>query len=281
MSKKGISKLLSRLQYEGKLVGTISAAKKLHWDRVRQQLEEPVHIKRKRKTEIPLSCDISTEVSVQAKSEMPRVRNWTGPQASKDRGGIEVTRDQTGVYGGRKKYPFFVNRIRVTSYGYAFGSRLYARIRNDTYKHEAPRGYVFGTDHLGIYITAKREGRSEYRLHLLTHHVQKYSKARIRRSWLRHSERRLEAKRQEREQQRVQRDLQVLLSSRDFHVTAEDSRAAGNCMAGTLSWGKGHGLAAGVQYPAKVIAKLAYTHPSVPRVLLMAAERTLHERKHA
>lgn len=278
----GISKLLSRLREEGKLVGTISAAKKRHADRQRID-RTPAKVRRKPKTEIPLSYDITGVASVRAHSEMPRIRNWLRPEPTTRRGGIFCTREQEGTYAGRKKYPFFANRIAVTSYGYAFGSRLYAQINDKTYKHEAPHGYVFGTDGLGIYITAKRESRRAHRLHLHTRHIQNYSKAFIRNCWIGHHDHRLVVEQEARLQRRRQRKLKALIKSQDFYVTAEDSRSAGNCMAGTLTWGKKHGLSlsAGVKFPAKVISRLINTHPSVHCVLEAAALRTLNERRYA
>lgn len=274
----GISELLSRLREEGKLVGTISAAKKRHADRQRID-RTPAKVRRKPKTEIPLSYDIACVARARARSEMPRIRKWLGPAPSTRRGGIFCTREQEGTYAGRKKYAFFANRIALTSYGYAFVSRLYARINDETYKHEAPHGYVFGTDCLGIYITAKRESRQLHRLHLQTHHIQGYSKAFIRNCWIGHHDRRLVVEQEARLKRRGRRKLEALIKSQDFHVTHEDSRSAGNCMAGTLTWGKKYGLSAGVKYPAKVVSRLINTHPSVYRVLEEAALRTLNEMK--
>ena len=116
----GISELLSRLREEGKLVGTISAAKKRHADRQRID-RTPAKVRRKPKTEIPLSYDIACVARARARSEMPRIRKWLGPAPSTRRGGIFCTREQEGTYAGRKKYAFFANRIALTSYGYAFG----------------------------------------------------------------------------------------------------------------------------------------------------------------
>ena len=271
---KGLSKLLSRLRDEGKLGGTISAAKKRHADR-RYIDHSPAIMCRKRKVEIPLSYDLSRQAHTIARSELPRVRKWLVPQPSTQRDGIVCSRDQEGYYSGGKNYPFYANRIKVTSYGYAFGSRLYARINTETYKHEAPRGYIFGTDDLGIYITAKRVCKEAHRLHLQTHHVVKYTKLYIRKQWLAHHERRLETERQLALHDREERKINRLIYSQDFYVTAEDSRSAGNCMAGTLAWGRRHGLTEGVKYPAKVITRLIGTHPSVRHVLEAAARRTL------
>ena len=265
----------SKLRKAGRLTGTIKAAKakRKARDVLRRQgcRSGPTGF-----VAIPLGVDDEHAVYLLSRNARPRIQRWVSPAAEVRRlprsapPAWGVSEDDVGNYKGRfRQYRKTDYTPTVASYGRATATRLYASIWAVPRQYRAPRGWHFGTDYLGIYLIRKKERRDRYRYHLTSDDV-RGGLAAMRRAAIVHDT-------GQRAASRCQKVEAAKLRGVEIWVGLEDSRAAGNCRAGTVAWAGHHGLDHGRHYPARVIERLERHHPSVGAVLEAARRRALQD----
>tara|TARA_R110002110_G_C13326518_1_gene706445 strand:- start:127 stop:1005 length:879 start_codon:yes stop_codon:yes gene_type:complete len=252
---------------------------------------------------IPPGVDDERTVRALAHTLRSRVQRWHSPGAETRRfmqdengagrlgdalGAWRVVEEDAGPYKGRySQYRMNDYTPTIASYGRATATRLYASIWGVPYKHRAPRGWRYGTDELGIYLVRTRELRERYRYHLTSDDV-RGGLASMRGAAIEHAERRRLSDQSNRNRKRMvaserrrieseRRRIESALRGVPIWVGMQDSRAAGNCRAGTVIWAGQNGLDHGRYYPARVIERLQHYHPSVASVIEAARARTLQD----
>ena len=265
----------SKLRKDGRLTGTIKAAgaKRKARDVLRRQgcRSGPVGF-----VPIPLGADDEHAVYLLSRKERPRIQRWVSPAAEARRRhrsappAWSVSEDDAGSYKGRfRQYRKIDYTPNVASYGRATATRLYASIWAVPCKYRAPRGWRFGTDVLGIYLVRTKERRDRYRYHLTSDDV-RGGLAAMRRAAIAHET-------GQRDAARCQKADAAKLRGVEIWVGLEDSRAAGNCRAGTVAWAGHHGLDHGRHYRARVVERLERHHSTVGAVIEAARRRTLQD----
>jgi hypothetical protein len=272
----------SQLRKAGLLSGTIknATAKRRHRDKL-----ACATVPQAGYVPIPLGAVDSAQVGSLARAKRPRVQRWTGARARWSRRGRRKDAPDWGIeeidcgrYSRGCTFRVIDYAPWVASYGYTTGTRLIATVWGTRYRYRAPRGWVFGRDDLGIYLVRVRETRVSYRYHLTSDDV-RGGVAAIRAAGIRHETGQRAAKRAAITARRLADADALTLQRVGVFVSIDDSRAAGNCVAGTIKWGTRHGLDHAKCYPVEVIERLAATHPSVSRVIDAAKRRTLDDVK--
>jgi hypothetical protein len=147
-----------------------------------------------------------------------------------------------------------------------------------TYNLTPPKGYHFGQDPLGVYIQKNTLTNERYRLHLDTYLVTLTAhKRRMAKAHAAHVTRLRARLKQSQLDKKLEKSAVRLVEKGGYFVTADDSYRAGNCRAGTVTWGQKHNLSERKHYNFKIISKLSRTHGSIKRVLVEAAKRTVRE----
>ena len=180
--------------------------------------------------------------------------------------------------GSYKKYPKISYRPSIISYAAATSKKLYARVMNCTYTLTPPKGYHFGQDTLGVYVQKNTFTNERYRLHLDTDLVTRPAhKRRMAQAHAAHVTQLRARLKQHDLDKKLEKSAVRLVEKGGYFVTAHDSYRAGNCRAGTVTWGQKHNLSERKHYNFKIISKLSKTHGSIKRVLVEAAKRTVRE----
>ena len=291
----------SELRSQGLLAGTIKRAVEVRAARVLRR--SGYEFERTGFTSIPPGVDDERTVRARAHKSRPRVQRWHSPESESRRfiqdengagrlgdalGAWRVVEEDAGPYKGRySQYRMTDYTPTIASYGRTTATRLYASICGVPYKHRAPRGWRYGTDELGIYLVRTRERRERFRYHLTSDDVRgglavmrgagiEHAERQRRRDGLRRDKKRMAAS----ERRRIaseRRRVTAALRGVPIWVGMQDSRAAGNCRAGTVAWAGQHGLDHGRYYPARVLERLHRSHPSVGAVIDAARARTLQD----
>jgi hypothetical protein len=260
------------LRRAGKLHGTIQRARALHTARLQARWIAPADAM---KILIPLSASDSDKAATAARTAFPRRRNWTNPAAGLAPNNNWQPRDvwvvdiDCGTYSRGCKYTRWEYQPRMASFGAVTRTRLYARIGADPFLHRAPKGWLFGTDVLGIYIRRAKEIREGFRYHLDSGDIRGGASA-MRRAGMEHEARQRTVARGA----PVTRSMQKLLDTVGVWVSLSDSAAAGNCLSGTRTWCAAHGIDYRRHVRVAVIQRLLGEHPSVQRVIDVATART-------
>ena len=285
------------LRSQGLLSGTIKRAVEVRAARVSRR--SGYEFERTGFVAIPPGVDDERTVRARAHSSRPRVQRWRSPESEtrpflQDENGAgrlgwalgawRVVEEDVGPYKGQySQYRMTDYTPTVSSYGRATATRLYASIWGVPYKYRAPRGWRYGTDALGIYLVRTRERRERFRYHLTSDDV-RGGLASMRGAAMEHEERRRlfdqsdrNMKRMKASMRRERRRIALALRGVQIWVGMKDSRAAGNCRAGTVVWATQHGFDHGRYYPARVIERLQRSHPSVGAVIEAARARTLQD----
>ena len=289
------------LRLRGLLSGTIKRAVEVRAARILRR--SGYEFERTGFTSIPPGVDDERTVRARAHSSRPRVQRWRSPESEARRfmqdengagqlgdalGAWRVAEEDVGPYKGQySQYRMTDYTPTVAAYGRTTATRLYASIWGVPYKHRAPRGWRYGTDTLGIYIVRTRERRERYRYHLTSDDV-RGGLAVMRRAGIEHQELQRLSDQSNRNRKRMaaserrriaseRRRIALALRGVQIWVGMKDSRAAGNCRAGTVVWATQHGFDHGRYYPARVIERLQRSHPSVGAVIEAARARTLQD----
>jgi len=291
----------SKLRREGLLHGTVKAAREKSKQRFNNKPLKPATTRHEdgmnRKCFMPLPLGVKQRVEANelALEQHPRKKKWNIPKASvRSRSVFTFSNVYFTVeecyeypYSGRySKYPSVSYTPTMLSYAAATKSYLYARIKDKTYRITPPRGYSFGQDYLGVYAVKNdhivyKEGDIEfervYRLHLRTDHILN-GKRYLANAVKEHVKKLKVARKALLLERKVNKRVEGLLKSQNFFVTAQDSYNAGNCKAGTVTWGSLHNLREGRYYAASVIKRVTKRHdPRVEKTLRAAAIRTIKE----
>jgi hypothetical protein len=271
MSKQKMRERYSALKKTGQLAGTIkdATAKREKRDAIEGPgLRFPHPLPTLARTRhngqlhvIPLGLDDSARVGTWARRKRPRLTNWDGATASSTwsmteqfQGAMWIDEVDNGQYSGRCKYTHWTYEPRMISGGMVTARRLVAKIGVTMCEMDAPRGWRFGTDHLGLYIVRLRETRAIFRYHFDSDDV-RAGKAAIRAAAMAHERGRRNAGEDNRAASvcetgrfawgRKKTEVKVI-------VTRDDSISAGNCRAGTIAFARQHGLNRAA-YPAETI----------------------------
>ena len=162
----------------------------------------------------------------------------------------------------------------MLSRGRATAGHLAANIDGKRYRYTAPNGWEYGTDWLGIYIRRSKETREQYRYHLDSDNV-RGGLAAMRQAGIEHEAAQRAAAAQKRSGVATRKADAARLRGVEIWVGIEDSRAVGNCRAGTVAWAIRQGLDHGCHHRARVIERVARSHSTVGAVIDAARRRTL------
>lgn len=300
-----MSDLYSELRREGLLHGTVKAARQKAKQRLKNYPLKPATTRweegmnRKCFMPLPLGEKEIVEAHYLAQKQHPRKKNWNAPLASVrnrrlfvfDNVYFKVKEEYDYPYSGRyRKYPSVSYTPTMISYAAATKNYLFARIKDKTYRITPPKGYSFGQDYLGVFAEKNdfkyKEKDHEkctisythlFRLHLRTDHILN-GKRYIAKAVKTHIEKGKAARKDLLLERKENKRVEALLKSQNFFVTSQDSYNAGNCRAGTITWGSKHKLREGRYYAASVIKRVTKRHdPRVEKTLKAAAVRTIKE----
>ena len=268
--------IYSALRKQGKLTGTIKAALAKRAERDARKYRPPTRreIERDRLALIPLGPQHAAQAARKAREQYPRRRNWNAPEASYNQIGIKTTHH--GRYSHRCRFERLSYVPVMRSCGMVTAGRALLLIGNDLIRLRAPRGWRFGRDDNGLYLTRLRETREAFRYHP-TSDEWVSGLAAIRSAAIDHEQTQRRVAREVREQQRQDREDAAILATLPVYVCLRDSRRAGNCVAGTLAWARRHELDPRQHVPAEIVRRLAARNPQALRAVASAERRTLTE----
>ena len=202
-------------------------------------------------TPIPLGPQDAGTTSTVVRDKYRRLKNWNPPAATTDRTRNRhyQVRDE-GRYSLQCTYTHYTYTPCLLSAGRVSpdGSVLGAVIDTGTYTLLAPRGYRWGIDVNGIRLY--RAARPDDDYHPTSDDVRAGSRH-IAAQLRTHAEIRRTARRAKRQQDSLTR----LACAHGVWVSVVDSRAAGNCLAGTLAYCDRHGLVRSKHYRAEVLLR--------------------------
>ncbi len=267
--------IYSALRKQGTLTGTIKAAMAKREQREQRQRREPARGRGPYALAlIPPGPQHAAQAARKAREKFPRRQNWDAPEASYHQIGIKT------VNHGRYSHACRHDRLSYTPVLRACGTvtpgRALFLIGNDTIRLRAPRGWRYGRDENGLYLTRTGETREAYRYHP-TSDEWSAGLAAIRSAAIAHEQTQRQVARDAREQQRQARKDADLLATIPVYVCLRDSRKAGNCAAGTVAWARRHDLDPRQHVPADIVRRLADRNPQALRVVEYAERRTATE----
>ena len=258
------------------LDGTIKAALAKRAERDARKYRPPTRreIERDRLALIPLGPQHAALAARTAREQYPRRRNWDSPEASYHQ--IGVTTTHHGRYSHRCRFERLSYVPVMRSCGMVTAGRALLLIGNDTIRIRAPRGWRFGRDENGLYLTRLRETREAFRYHP-TSDEWASGLAAIRAAAIEHEQTQRRVASDARDQRRRDREDAALLATLPVYVCLRDSRTAGNCAAGTVAWARRHDLDPTLHVPADIVRRLADRNPQAMRAVESAERRTLTE----
>jgi hypothetical protein len=262
----------SVLRNTGKFTGTIKRALEIRADRDFLATNVPPL---PGIVPIPLGPNDKIRVRVAVENDHSRRKNWTSAESTIARlpNGYGVTENDNGKYAGKRysKYTHWTYTPIATAYARAVGSRLVGRIWNTPIKLRAPRGWIFGTDELGIYVIRTKENRISRRCHIDSDDM-RGGIAAIRRKGIEHENRQKEADRGDKNHRTTRKNFEVA-QKLGIWISPKDSYDAGNCSIGTSAWMRNQCLPSKKYYRVELIKRLAHTHPLVSRAIRQAEIR--------
>ena len=262
----------SQLRKDGKLCGTIKAAKE---KRGKRDMSQFVADRPKRLIDRTVLITAGPKLVQAVRQSViygSRKKNWNYG-VTEDRTsthGTTLTIDE-GRYSSRCTFTHYTYSVAVRCCGLVTRNRLVALIGNKRIKMTAPAGWCFGCDEYGLYVVRKRrEHTPRFRYHFDSDNLE--SKSTLRAAGIAH-ERYLIDLKQKRWATARQNKKAIELG---VFVGYQDSRAAGNCHAGTVQWFRSHGLSIHKHYPLDV-AKSFDDDSQVGRVIDAAIERSTRD----
>lgn len=267
--------IYSALRKQGKLTGTIKAALAKREQREQRQRREPARGRGPYALAlIPLGPQHAALAARSAREQFPRRRNWDAPEPGCHQIGIKTVNH--GRYSHRCRYERVSYTPVMRSCGMITPGRALLLIGNDTIRIRAPRGWRFGRDENGLYLTRTSETREAFRYHPTSDEWSAGLSA-IRAAAIDHEQTQRRVAREAREQRRQARKDAALLATIPVYVCLRDSRTAGNCAAGTVAWARRHDLDPTLHVPAEIVRRLADRNPQAMRAVESAERRTLTE----
>jgi hypothetical protein len=251
------------------------AAKQLH-DRREESRDESytgsfaVWIKNRRKWLFtPPNCALIPLGGLNPAYDWGRKQNVTSPQA-----GLTPTHPETldlGKYSSRCNYTHYEYRLVVESFGRVCfdGRELYVRIDGTAKRLRAPKGWRWQIDRNGIGIS---NGRDDF--HPTAREISEGMAVRqMVGGAIRNGKTRRAAQRAAKLDAQRKIDVIKRAEREGAMVLVDDSRAAGNCLAGTLNWMQSHGLKDAKFVPPSMLLKIANGDASRIAVVVAAALR--------
>jgi hypothetical protein len=259
----------SRLKAAGKLTGTLKEC--------REKRAKRDALKRSKKVAktvvIPFGRRCSRIVRDRAVSDHPRKQNWAGCQELRDRktNYVTVHTEDVGKYGGQyRKYTCYIYHPATRSFGLCTPKRLLWFYWKGHGTLKAKRGWHFGRDTLGLYVQKNSDKRDIFRYHFTMDDIQ---------SGMLWDNAALHREGQEVSLARETNYGKYMQKAKELgvYVTMQDSRASGNCAAGTISFCRSHNLNYRSAYPVEVVERFATNGHAyqVQRAIQAAVERSI------
>jgi len=215
---------------------------------------------------IDQSSELAREQSAIAREIYPRRKNWREPRAD-DATWIETK--NLGRYSRRCGFNHYVYVPRIKSFCIFTRKKLRAYLLKDNYVLRAGRGYEWQHDKNGVKLVRLHDN-ADY--HIDSSDITA-SFTVIRHKLINNAN----IRKKERHEKREAAKLLENLSS--VYVTLQDSRDAGNCVTGTISFAERNNLRVNARshIPALIIKRWVKQDKRVIPVLLVAAQRTARE----
>lgn len=188
-----------------------------------------------------------------AEEMFPRRRNWKHWREVAEvlPDGWDVTENNNGRYSSRCPYTHWTYTVRVTSYGLVLSpQRLRVRLGTDSRIIQAPRGYHWDTDGLGVKLVANANATADY--HPSAEDLEGPMRELTRTLRANHRTRQANAKAARRQANSIRQAEREGLA-----VCVADSCRAGNCATGTRQWATQRGLDPARHYTPKQLLALA------------------------
>jgi hypothetical protein len=267
----------SQLRKDGKLCGTIKAAKE---KRGKRDMSQFVADRPKRVIDRTVLINAGPTLVHAARDRVMSIHsqksNWE-PGVEEDRSSTVATIKtiDNGRYSSRCTFTHYTYSVCVRSCGRVTRNRLVALIGDKRIKMTAPAGWCFGCDEYGLYVVRKRrEHTPRFRYHFNSDNLA--SKSALRNAGIAHERFLIETTK---EKQLSARHRRLAIEAGVF-VGYQDSRAAGNCHAGTVQWFRSHELNIYKHYPLSVAKSFGDSQfGAVHRTIEAAIVRTVKELK--
>lgn len=270
---------LHKLARRGKLSQPLEAALAVREQRKLNPPMAPVDRLDRRWIALPISDGTAAAMVAVAKTQCKkRVFHDVRPTLKREDHGKIGQRTEWEKYG-RRSYPRNVNTLQIYSCAYASKSAVIAHVGDKKRTLKARKNYVFGVDEYGIYIARAGAESDADKYHPTGEELLRGNAALIKAlSAIKKQRKEALAAEKERAKEAAAR-RKALPKARKYGITVcfRDSIRAGNCAAGTLTFGDRHGLERGRHYPLKLIEKLSERKPEVKRVIQHAIERAAKE----
>jgi hypothetical protein len=262
----------------GLLAGTIKRAKALRKQRDAAQRSKTCRTPSvwTDTTLVPLGPVHADELATAAKKKYPRRKNWESPAADHSSRRMYVSDINNGRYSSRCTYAHWTYEPRIRSCGRVTERRLLYFHANSHRMLIAPRGWKFGLDRNGIYISRVRERREFRRYHPTSDDLANVTT--LRAAAIAHERKQIDATAAERFAQKMAEQSEsatALVEQLGWMVSADDSVQSGNCEAGTIGWIRRNGLRR-KWYDADKIMRLDDSM-HVRRAVARAKKRTIED----
>lgn len=259
-----------RLKASGKLTGTLSSCRLKREERDRRAAVR----KDPRTVVVGLGYELFSEVADECQENNKRLRNWGGsrPHRKLQDKQLRVETENHGNYSSSCPYPRYSYHPSVRSCAKTTRKRLLWFYRDRYGIVLAKRGWHFGTDHLGVYVTRNNTPLVECRYHFTMSEV-------IFGTLWANAAAHVDNQQTLVKKAKLDKRLAVMADAVGVYVTYSDSRSSGNCAAGTVRFCEQQGLDVRKAYPVEVVKRFT-TGPNgsqVQRAIEAAYRRTVED----
>ena len=201
----------------------------------KNQEQENKNMNAKNRIEIKLGRNAENQADEIARENNGAIKNWRSATASTANGRTgRIQTHNLGRYSSRCQYTHYEYSPTMTSWGIvlADGIELAGRIGKQGFRLTAPKGFVFSSDALGAKLQS-RDGKRDYHFssdEVLAENAMRGMMQRARANWSRQAE----ARKSEAQAKRDAKIYEQEIAS--VRVTLDDSRRAGNCIEGSLTY---------------------------------------------
>lgn len=229
---------------------------------------------------IALGPRLEAQVDAEARETRPRVKRWIDarPVTSHEKDG-QIREINRGRYSFRCTFPRIDYQPQARCCGVTIASGTYAVffVRAQTIRLTAPKGWKWGQDPHGIYLTRRREIDEIRRYHVTGDDVLSGQRA-CRSAAVDHERVQIDLAKQQRKIERIRRSIKLS----DVYVTLRDSLRSGNCLAGSESFARRINVDPKSCVPASRLMTLAKkiggtTQRQVERAIAAAQDRAVED----
>lgn len=258
----------SKLRSAGKLTGTIKSAMAKWRERQEKKLAVTPKMTLRMRYErarcpIPLAGQRSRDVENRLCGLYPRRQNWEPAQPSAH--GSFVSENDNGRYSSRCGYSRISYTPAIESYSLVFGKRMIYTFDGQKHTIVAPRGYRWERDANGVALVGAAGDYHPTSDDLLQPHAARHCVAQMKKL--------AAVRRAARDKLRQSLAMVRRAESEGARVCLQDSRRAGNCMAGSLTWAANHGIAPHQHVRPSALAEEAEKNTRVAIVVAAAVRR--------